>query len=114
NTKNISFINLILIAQLMLFVGTTSVSFIRSWIMLHISTRVNISILTDLLIKIMKLPMGFFDLKTHGDLMQRMADQQRIESFLTGSTLDTLFSLVNMLIFGSLLLVYDKTIFLVF
>jgi ATP-binding cassette subfamily B protein len=114
NTKNISFINLILIAQLMLFVGSTSVSFIRSWIMLHISTRVNISILTDLLIKIMKLPMGFFDLKTHGDLMQRMADQQRIESFLTGNTLSTLFSLVNMLVFGTLLVIYDKTIFLVF
>ncbi|QJB36639.1 peptidase domain-containing ABC transporter [Chitinophaga oryzae] len=114
NTKNISFINLILIAQLMLFVGSTAVSFIRSWIMLHISTRVNISILTDLLIKIMKLPMGFFDLKTHGDIMQRMADQQRIEAFLTGSTLNTLFSLVNMLIFGSLLIIYNKTIFLVF
>jgi ATP-binding cassette subfamily B protein len=95
-------------------VGSTSVSFIRSWIMLHISTRVNISILTDLLIKIMKLPMGFFDLKTHGDLMQRMADQQRIESFLTGNTLSTLFSLVNMLVFGTLLVIYDKTIFLVF
>lgn len=114
NTKNISFINLILIAQLMLFIGSTSVSFIRSWIMLHISTRVNISILTDLLIKIMKLPMSFFDLKTHGDLMQRMSDQQRIESFLTGNTLNTLFSLVNMLIFGTLLIIYNKTIFLVF
>ncbi|UPZ35784.1 peptidase domain-containing ABC transporter [Sphingobacterium sp. PCS056] len=114
NTKNISFINLILIAQLMLFVGSTAVSFIRSWIMLHISTRVNISILTDLLIKIMKLPMNFFDLKTHGDIMQRMSDQQRIESFLTGSTLNTLFSLFNMVIFGSLLLIYNKTIFLVF
>ncbi|WP_400262939.1 peptidase domain-containing ABC transporter [Sphingobacterium sp. SG20118] len=114
NTKNISFINLILIAQLMLFVGSTAVSFIRSWIMLHISTRVNISILTDLLIKIMKLPMNFFDLKTHGDIMQRMSDQQRIESFLTGSTLNTLFSLVNMVIFGTLLLIYNKTIFLVF
>lgn len=114
NTKNISFINLILIAQLMLFVGSTAVSFIRSWIMLHISTRVNISILTDLLIKIMKLPMNFFDLKTHGDIMQRMSDQQRIESFLTGSTLNTLFSLINMVIFGSLLLIYNKTIFLVF
>ncbi len=114
NTKNISFINLILIAQLMLFVGSTAVSFIRSWIMLHISTRVNISILTDLLIKIMKLPMNFFDLKTHGDIMQRMSDQQRIESFLTGSTLNTLFSLVNMLIFGSLLIVYNGTIFMVF
>lgn len=114
NTKNISFINLILIAQLMLFVGSTAVAFIRSWIMLHISTRVNISILTDLLIKIMKLPMSFFDLKTHGDIMQRMSDQQRIESFLTGSTLNTLFSLVNMVIFGTLLVIYNKTIFLVF
>lgn len=114
NTKNISFINLILIAQLMLFVGSISVSFIRSWITLHISTRVNISILTDLLIKIMKLPMSFFDIKTHGDLMQRMADQHRIESFLTGSTLNTLFSLVNMLIFGTLLIIYNKTIFSIF
>lgn len=114
NSKNISFINLILIAQLMLFVGSTAVSFIRSWIMLHISTRVNISILTDLLIKIMKLPMSFFDLKTHGDIMQRMSDQQRIESFLTGSTLNTVFSLVNMMIFGTLLIIYNKTIFLVF
>lgn len=114
NTKNISFINLILIAQIMLFIGSISVSFIRSWIMLHISTRVNISILTDLLIKIMKLPMSFFDLKTHGDLMQRMADQQRIEAFLTGNTINTLFSLVNMLIFGTLLIIYNKAIFLVF
>lgn len=114
NTKNISFINLILIAQLMLFIGASSVSFIRSWIMLHISTRVNISILTDLLIKIMKLPMSFFDLKTHGDLMQRMSDQQRIEAFLTGDTLNTLFSLINMLIFGTLLVIYNKIIFVVF
>ncbi len=114
NTKNISFINIILIAQIMLFVGGTSVSFIRSWIMLHITTRVNISILTDLLIKIMKLPMGFFDIKTHGDIMQRMSDQSRIESFLTGNSLNTLFSLVNMTIFGALLIIYSKVIFVVF
>lgn len=114
NTKNISFINLILIAQLMLFIGSISVSFIRSWIMLHISTRVNISILTDLLIKIMRLPMSFFDLKTHGDLMQRMSDQRRVESFLTGNTLNTLFSIVNMLVFGTLLVIYNNTIFVVF
>lgn len=114
NTKNINFINLILIAQLMLFVGQTSVSFIRSWIMLHITTRVNIAILTDLLIKIMRLPMTFFDLKTHGDIMQRMADQQRVESFITGNTLNTVFSLVNMLVFGALLIIYHKLIFLIF
>lgn len=114
NTKNLSFINLILVAQVMLFIGSTAVSFIRSWIMLHISTRVNISILTDLLIKLMKLPIIFFDQKTHGDLMQRMTDQQRIEAFFTGNTLNTLFSLFNVVIFGSLLVVYNKNIFLVF
>ncbi|WP_145855540.1 peptidase domain-containing ABC transporter [Pedobacter suwonensis] len=114
NTKNINFINTILIAQLMLFIGQTSVSFIRSWIMLHISTRVNISILTDMLIKIMRLPMSFFDLKTDGDIMQRMSDQQRVESFLTGSSINTLFSMVNFLVFGSVLIIYSKTIFFVF
>lgn len=114
NTKNINFINTILIAQLMLFIGQTSVSFIRSWIMLHISTRVNISILTDLLIKIMRLPMSFFDLKTDGDIMQRMSDQQRIESFLTGSSINTLFSMINFIVFGSVLIIYNKTIFFVF
>lgn len=114
NTKNINFINLILIAQLMLFVGQTAVSFIRSWIVLHITTRVNIAILTDLLIKLMRLPMSFFDLKTHGDIMQRMSDQQRVESFVTGESLNTLFSLVNMIVFGALLIVYHKLIFLVF
>ncbi len=113
-TKNISFINLILIAQVTLYIGHATVAFIRSWIMLHISTRVNISILTDLLIKIMKLPMSFYDKKTHGDLIQRMNDQQRIESFITGSTVDTLFSIINMLIFGILLIVYNKTIFFIF
>ena len=114
NTKNINFINLILIAQLMLFVGQTSVSFIRSWIMLHITTRVNIAILTDLLIKLMRLPMSFFDLKTHGDIMQRMDDQKRIESFITSDSLNTLFSLINTVVFGALLAIYDKQIFIVF
>ena len=114
NTKSLSFINLILIAQLMLFIAGIGVSFIRSWIMLHITTRVNISILTDLIIKIMRLPMNFFDIKTHGDIMQRMADQQRIEMFLTGNSLNTLFSVVNMIAFGSLLLVYNKLVFGIF
>ncbi|MFC1226226.1 peptidase domain-containing ABC transporter [Pedobacter sp. BG31] len=114
NSKNLNFINLVLIAQLMLFIGETSVSFIRSWIMLHISTRVNISIITDLLIKLMRLPMIFFDIKTHGDIMQRMGDQQRIENFLTGNTLNILFSLLNMLIFGIMLILYDKIIFFIF
>ena len=114
SAKNISFINLILAAQLMLFLGQTSVTFMRSWIILHVTTRVNIAILTDLLIKILRLPMSFFDLKTHGDIMQRINDQKRVESFITGNSFQAIFSLVNVVVFGALLATYDKLIFYVF
>ena len=114
NTRNINFIYVVLIAQTMLFIGRMSVDFIRSWILLHISTRVNISIITDFLIKLMKLPMSFFDTKMTGDIMQRMNDQKRIESFLTGSTLNTIFSFFSLIVFSAVLAYYDITVFLVF
>ncbi|RKR82043.1 ATP-binding cassette subfamily B protein [Mucilaginibacter gracilis] len=114
NTRNINFVYIILIAQAALIVGRVSVDFIRSWILLHVSTRVNISILTDFLIKLMKLPMSFFDTKMTGDIMQRMNDQKRIESFLTGSTLNTLFSAFNLIIFSVVLVYYNVIIFFVF
>ena len=114
NTRNLNFIYIILIAQTMLFLGRMSVEFIRSWILLHISTRINISILTDFLIKLMKLPMSFFDTKMTGDIMQRMNDQKRIESFLTGSTLNTIFSLFNLVVFTALLAYYNLNIFFIF
>ena len=114
NTRNLNFVYIILIAQAMLIIGRVSVDFIRSWILLHISTRVNVSILTDFLIKLMKLPMGFFDTKMTGDIMQRMNDQKRIENFLTGSTLSTLFSMFNLLVFSVVLAYYNAVIFFVF
>ncbi|MEZ2337255.1 peptidase domain-containing ABC transporter [Mucilaginibacter sp. RCC_168] len=114
NTRNLNFIYIILFAQTALIIGRVSVDFIRSWILLHISTRVNVSILTDFLIKLMKLPMSFFDTKMTGDILQRMSDQKRIESFLTGSTLSTLFSMFNLLVFSIVLAYYNATIFFVF
>ncbi|WP_419700262.1 peptidase domain-containing ABC transporter [Mucilaginibacter sp. NFX135] len=114
NTRNLNFIYIILFAQTALIIGRVSVDFIRSWILLHISTRVNVSILTDFLIKLMKLPMSFFDTKMTGDILQRMSDQKRIESFLTGSTLSTLFSMFNLLVFSIVLAYYHATIFFVF
>jgi ATP-binding cassette subfamily B protein len=114
NTRNLNFVYIILIAQAALIVGRVSVEFIRSWILLHMSTRVNISILTDFLIKLMKLPMSFFDTKMTGDIMQRMNDQKRIESFLTGSTLNTLFSAFNLIVFSVVLAYYNTLIFFVF
>ncbi len=114
NTKNINFINIILIAQVMLFLGQISMDFIRSWILLHITTRINISILTDFWIKLMKLPMSFFDTKMTGDIMQRMNDQGRIQGFLTGSALSILFSMFNLLIFSIILAYYNTNIFIIF
>ena len=112
--NNVGFVVVILVAQLTLYVAQTAVEFIRSWILLHISTRINISIISDFLIKLMKLPIGFFDTKMIGDLMQRIGDHSRIESFLTSTTLNTLFSFVNLLVFSVVLAVYSMKLFVVF
>jgi ATP-binding cassette subfamily B protein len=114
SARNIGFVYLVLAAQLMLFFSQTAVEFIRSWIFLHISARVNISLISDFLIKLLKLPIGFFDSKMIGDIMQRIGDHTRIESFLTSSSLNILFSMLNLLIFGVVLAIYNMTIFAVF
>lgn len=114
NTQNLPFVYLVLGAQLMLMAGRLSVEFIRSWILLHISTRVNLSILSDFLVKLMRLPVSFLDSKQFGDLMQRIGDHHRIESFLTGQTLSVLFSLVNLVVFGAVLAMYNLSIFGIF
>jgi len=114
NNRDLDFVYLILLAQLMLFFSRTLVEFIRSWILLHLGTRINISILSDFLIKLVKLPMSFFDSKNIGDLMQRIDDHRRIESFLTSSTLNTAFSLINLVVFGIVLALYHTQVLVVF
>lgn len=114
STANIHFVYIVLLAQLALFAGRLAIEFVRGWILLHISTRINISILTDFLIKLMKLPVSFFDSKHTGDILQRMNDHQRIESFLTGSSLNVLFSLINLLVFSVVLAIFNIGIFAVF
>ncbi len=114
NNRDLGFITLILIAQLVLFISLTTVDFIRSWILLHISTRINISLISDFLIKLMKLPIGFFDSKMIGDLMQRIGDHTRIENFLTASSLQVLFSMVNIVIFAIVLGIYSIKILVIF
>ncbi|RFZ85218.1 peptidase domain-containing ABC transporter [Mucilaginibacter terrenus] len=113
-TRDLGFIYIILIAQTALVLGRVTVEFLRSWILLHVSTRINLSILTDFLIKLMRLPMSFFDTKKTGDIMQRMSDQRNIETFLTGSALNTIFSLINLVVFSVVLVLYNATIFVVF
>jgi len=112
--QNIHFIYLVLIAQLVLFFGKTALEFIRSWILLHLSTRINISLISDFFIKLMNLPISFFDVRMTGDIMQRINDHHRIERILTNSSLNVLFSLVNMLIMGAVLAYYNLKIFAVF
>lgn len=114
NYRDINFIYLILLAQLTLTISRTAVDFIRRWILLHISMRINISLISDFFIKLLRLPMSFFDTKLTGDIMQRMTDHRRIESFLTGQTLSILFSIINFIIFGIVLLCYNTSIFAVF
>ena len=114
NNRDIGLIKLVLIGQVVLFISYMSVDFIRGWIMLHIGTRINISLVSDFLIKLMKLPPKYFDSKLTGDLLQRINDNHRVEQFLTSSVLSTAFSLINFFVFGIILFFYNVNIFLIY
>tara|TARA_R110002020_G_scaffold279150_2_gene494829 strand:- start:297915 stop:299927 length:2013 start_codon:yes stop_codon:yes gene_type:complete len=112
--QDIHFIYLILFAQIALFIGRTAIEVIRSWILLHLSTRINISLVSDFFIKLMNLPIAFFDTRMTGDILQRINDHKRIERILTTSSLSVLFSMVNLIVFSLVLMYYNVTLFLIF
>ncbi|OWY22042.1 peptidase domain-containing ABC transporter [Sphingobacteriales bacterium UPWRP_1] len=112
--RDIGFVNLILLAQLLLFCAQTATNFIQSWVLLHVSSRINIALISDFLRKLMRLPISFFDTRVTGDILQRISDHSRIENFLTISTLSIFFSLLNLVIFGFVLAVFSPSIFTIF
>lgn len=112
--RDINFIWLVLLGELMIVVGRTATDFIRRWLLLHISMRINISLVSDFFIKLLKLPMSFFDTKLMGDLMQRIGDHSRVQNFLTGQVLNVVFTFLSFVIFGAVLFVYDRIIFSIF
>lgn len=112
--QDLHFIYLVLFAQIFLFIGRTSIEVIRSWILLHLSTRINISLISDFFIKLMALPIAFFDTRMTGDILQRINDHRRIEQILTTSSLNVLFSMVNLIVFGIVLVYYSLSIFAIF
>lgn len=112
--KDIRFIWLILLGELMIVAGRTATDFIRRRLLLHISMRINISLVSDFFIKLMKLPMSFFDTKLMGDLLQRIGDHTRIQNFMTGQVLSIIFTLLSFVIFGIVLFIYDPFIFGIF
>lgn len=112
--KDIGFIWLVLLGELMIVIGRTATDFIRRWLLLHISMRINISLVSDFFIKLLKLPMAFFDTKLMGDLLQRIGDHSRVQNFLTGQVLNVVFTFLSFVIFGVVLFIYDKIIFAIF
>lgn len=112
--QDLGYVYLILFSQLLVFLGSTTIELIRSWILLHMNTRINIDIISDFLVKLLSLPIRYFDTKMIGDIQQRIGDHQRIQSFLTGTTLSTLFSFVNLIIFSVVLAIYSVPILVVF
>lgn len=111
---DIGFVWLVLIGQLMLTFSSTVVDFIRRWLLLHINMRVNISLVSDFLVKLMRLPMSFFDTKQMGDILQRMGDHGRVNSFLTQQTLGIMFSMITLVVFSVVLFWYNVLIFVIF
>lgn len=114
HTRNVNFISLVLVAQVALFAGRTGVELLRRWILLHLSTRINVALVSDFLSKLLQLPVSFFESKRIGDHLQRIRDHDRVESFLSTSSLSVLFSLFNLLLFGAVLGYYDLAILGIF
>ena len=113
-TGNLSFVVMMLVAQVVLVLGQTANNLIRSWLMLHMTTRISISLISDFLSKLMRLPIAFFDSKMVGDIMQRIGDYDRIQSFLTGSLLSMAMAVVSFVIYGAVMGGYDPTILGIF
>ncbi|MBP2641089.1 MAG: peptidase transporter [Firmicutes bacterium] len=114
NGKDIGLLQMVLLGQFLLIASRTFVSFIRGWILFYISTPVNITLVYDFLLKLMKLPLGFFDVKMIGDTLQRINDHRRVETFITDTVLSILLTLINFIIFGIVLVAYSFPIFLIF
>lgn len=112
--QDFHFIYLILAAQIVLFSGRTAIEILNGWILLHLSTRINISLISDFFIKLMNLPMSYFDTRITGDILQRISDHKRIERLMTISSLSILFSVFNLLVFGIVLIYYNLLIFGIF
>ena len=112
--KDLNIIWLILLGQLMLTASRTTIDFYRRWILLRIGMNINISLLSDFFVKLLKLPMSFFDTKLMGDLMQRMSDHSRVNNFLTQNCLNVTFSMLTFVVFSVVLFMYSKFVFCIF
>lgn len=111
-TQDISFIYMMLIGNIVLLLSITLSNVLRDWVLLHVSTRVNISLISDYLIKLMKLPVTFFENKLVGDILQRAGDHERIRSFVMNNSLGMFFSIITFVVFSIILLIYNPMIFL--
>ena len=114
NNNDLSFIVMILIAQVVLTLSQTANGFVRSWLMMHVTNRISISLISDFLIKLMKLPISFFDVKLIGDIMQRIGDHGRIQSFLTGSLINILFAFLSLIVYSFIMAGYHLGILAIF
>ncbi|RZK44015.1 MAG: peptidase domain-containing ABC transporter [Pedobacter sp.] len=114
NTHNLPFVYLAITAMILLMAGKQAIEYIRGWILLHISTRLNLSVLSDFLIKLMRLPLPFFDAKKIGDIFRRVDDNRRIEEFLTGQSLTVFFSVLDLALLALVLLYFNTWMFVIY
>ena len=114
NGRDMDIITMILMAQLFFFMSTLSIDYIRSWITLHMNTRIDISLIADFLVKLTAMPLQFFDSRMTGDILQRIGDHGRIKNFLLGNSIRIVFSMVNFLVYLCILAYYNMTVLGIF
>jgi len=113
-TSDLPLIVILLIAQMLLVIGGLANNLIRGWLMLHTTTRVSVALISDFLCKLMRLPVSFFENRAVGDIMQRIGDYPRIQSFLTGTLLSMLVALVSVIVYSIVITGYSLAVLSVF
>lgn len=113
-TSDVNFINMVLIGNVSILLSVMVFNVLRDWILLHVTARVNIALISDYLIKLMNLPVNFFENKLMGDILQRAQDHERVRSFIMNNSLSLIFSTLTFIVFGIILLIYNVVIFLIF
>ena len=114
NPKNLDIVKLVILGQLVLIFSRNTVELVRSRLIMHIGNKLNLRLIYEFLVKLVSLPISFFEKKIISDILQRIGDNYRIENFVTYYFLSIIFVVINFLLFGTILIFYNFNIFLIF
>lgn len=111
--NDVPFLYVLAIAHLSLLLGTIAGDTLLNAVLMHVGARVHLNMVTGFLRKLTELPLKFFVMRSPGDIMERVADNYRVKEFVMGDSFGFVMALLNVLVFGTILVMYNATVFFI-